>query len=306
MFAAKVVCKPKDPFSFELSAEIFKQGDKQIRSYNGQDYKQIIRLENKLILVKILSTGSVEEPELQVQMFSNRQISEGDKEKTTEKIKGIFNLDLDLYAFYKIAMQDEILSNIVQKLWGLRSPTTQSVFEALVDSIIEQQISLKVATTLERRIIKKLGESLQVNDEIYYAYPTPKALALASLEELQNFGLSRRKTEYIKEIASKILESKLDLENYKNYENTNHVIEELDSMRGIGTWTAELTVIRSMHKWDAFPADDIGLRRILSHYYCKNNRISCAEASAIAKPWGKWRGLAAFYFVIADIIGIEA
>jgi DNA-3-methyladenine glycosylase II len=179
------------------------------------------------------------------------------------------------------------------------------VFEALVDSIIEQQISLQVATGLERKMIKQFGEALTLEDKVYFAYPTPQALANASLESLTRLGLSHRKAEYVKEISRLVTLGKLDLEKFKKYEETSKVVNELDAIRGVGAWTAELTVLRSMQKWDAMPADDVGLRRIIAHYYCKDEKITAVQARQVAEPWGKWRGLAAFYFVVAEIVGLE-
>ena len=69
------------------------------------------------------------------------------------------------------------MTQIAQQLYGLKNPTTPTVFEALVDSIVEQQISIKVAHALEERIIKKFGEALTLDGETYYAYPTPQNIA---------------------------------------------------------------------------------------------------------------------------------
>jgi len=121
---------------------------------------------------------------------------------------------------------------------GLRSPTTQTVFEALVDSIIEQQISLKVAASIERGIIKKYGRSVVLADKKYFAYPIPRTLSLVELEDLRNCGLTQRKAEYIKEISHAITNGKLDLEKLKESKSAEEIIEELDSIRGIGVWTA--------------------------------------------------------------------
>ena len=155
-------------------------------------------------------------------------------------------------------------------------------------------------------MIKKFGESIDVESEVYYNYPTPNLLAQANIEELRACGLSQRKAEYVKEISTLVADCKLDLEKFRSYENTQEIIKELDDIRGVGVWTAELTVIRSMQKWDAMPADDIGLRRIIGHYYCRDQRITSEEAKKIATPWGKWRGLAAFYFVIAEMLNLGA
>jgi len=301
----KITIEALPPFSFDLSAEIFADGDKQIRKYENGRFWQILRVNGKLILAIVESVGTVDEPKLSAELRSDTKMTEDDKKKAAETIKALFNLDFDPTPFYETAKQDKIMAKIMQKLWGLRSPTTQTVYEALVDSIVEQQISLKVANTLERKIIKKYGDTLTVDGETYYEYPTPQRIASATVEALRQCGLSQRKAEYIKEVSTLIATGKLDLEKYKKYDSADKIIEELDAVRGIGVWTAELTIIRAMQKWDALPADDLGLKRIIAHYYRKDNKINSAEARRIAEPWGKWKGLAAYYLVVAEMRGVE-
>ena len=102
-----------------------------------------------------------------------------------------------------------------------------------------------------------------------------------------------------------IVEGKLDLEKFKSYEDPGKIVEELCRIRGIGRWTAELTMIRGMHKLEAIPADDVGLRRCISHYYCNDRRISGEEVRKIAGKWGKWKGLASFYLIMAGRSEVE-
>jgi DNA-3-methyladenine glycosylase II len=210
-----------------------------------------------------------------------------------------------LKPFYETVKNDKIMAHLTRELWGLKSPTTQTAFEALVDSIVEQQISLKVANVIECKITKKFGGTLDLEGNIYYAYPTPQNMASASIEEIRQCGLSLRKAEYIKEVSTLITQGKLDLEKFRNYESTEQIIRELDEIRGIGVWTAELTMLRGMQRLEALPADDLGLRRVISHYYCDGKMISGAEARQIAKIWGNWKGLAAYYLVVANMKGVE-
>jgi len=79
----------------------------------------------------------------------------------------------------------------------------------------------------------------------------------------------------------------------------------MDELKGIGVWTAELTMLRSMQKWDAFPADDLGLRRTIANYYRNGKKIASTEARKIAEPWGEWKGLAAYYLVVAETLEIS-
>jgi DNA-3-methyladenine glycosylase II len=187
----------------------------------------------------------------------------------------------------------------VQRFRGLKSPLTPTPFEALIESIIEQQISLIVAHSLQIKVVKSFGDSLNVRGRTYYAFPTPLALGSASTEQLRQCGLSLKKAEYVRDISSLISQGKLDLAKYESYDDARAVIQELDKLRGIGVWTAEMTLIRGMGRLDTFPADDVGLRRVISHYYLNNRKILSEEARDIAVRWGRWKALASFYLIIA-------
>ena len=112
-----------------------------------------------------------------------------------------------------------------------------------------------------------------------------------------------RKGEYIREISRKILEGTLDLERFKTFPDTEPIISELMKVRGIGRWTAELTILRGLHRPDAFPADDVGVRRFISNVYHNGEKISPADARLFAHQWGDWKGFAAYYLEIADLMG---
>ncbi len=116
--------------------------------------------------------------------------------------------------------------------------------------------------------------------------------------------MSLRKSEYIIDISKLIVDDKLDLDHLKEYNDVTKIIDELSQLRGVGEWTAHLTVLRSMHRHRAFPADDLGLRRSISHFYCNDKKITADDARKIAGKWGKWRGLAGFYLIAGEIRGI--
>jgi DNA-3-methyladenine glycosylase II len=293
------------PFDFDLTAKIFSGGDRQIQNYEKGRYWQVIRVNGRVILIAVKAVGSVNKPRLQVELASNEEISTSEKKSAENVVRTLFNLDLDLKPFYKQISHDEPLKNAVQKLIGLKSPGTPTVFEALVDSVVEQQISLNAANSMETRIVKTFGEQLTLKGEVFYAFPTPQQLGSASIEQLKKCGLSSRKAEYIQEISKLVMRGKLDLEELKRCDDGTRIVGELDKIRGIGVWTAEMTMLRGMHKLEALPADDLGLRRIISHYYCGDAKISGDEVRRISAKWGKWKGLAAFYLIMAEMIEHE-
>ena len=303
--ARRIEFKTVSPFDFELSCEIFSAGDKQIRKYEKKRFWQIIRVNGRLLLATVRSLGTVENPRIVADLKAEGKLARDEIKLAKETIGNLLNLDFDLTSFYEQIKTDEVMKHITRRLWGLKSLTTPTVFEALVDSIIEQQISIKVATAIENKLIRKFGDNLNLEGERYYAYPTPQKLASADVEQIRQCGLSYRKADYIKGISTLVVNGELDLEKLKNCSDMDEIINELDTVRGVGLWTAELTMLRGMQKFDAFPADDLGLRRAISRYYIIGETISSLQARKTAENWGRWKGLAAYYLIIAEMKNIE-
>jgi DNA-3-methyladenine glycosylase II len=302
----KITLDAVPPFSFDLSAEIFSNGDRQIRKYEKNRFGQIIRTNGKLILATVKSEGTIDKPKLSAELKSDKALTQDDAKKAQETISVLFSLNFDLAPFYEDVKTDDTMTRVTQKLWGLKSPTTQTAFEALIDSIVEQQISLKVANSIESKLTKRFGDALSIDGEVYYAYPTPQKLASVGIDAIRQCGLSQRKAEYIQGIAELVADGELNLEKLKNCGSANEIISELDRVRGVGLWTAELTMLRGMQKFEALPADDLGLRRTIVRYYCGGKVITSAQARQIAENWGRWKGLAAYYLVVAEMKDIEA
>jgi DNA-3-methyladenine glycosylase II len=294
--------KPLPPFDLDLSARLFSDGDWRIRRYEASRYWQVVRLEKRLALATVRSLGTVDEPELSVNLEPDEGLSEADRMTAGALVNKIFNLHLDLQPFYESVKGDRVMSQLTRALRGLRSPSTPSVFEALIDSIIEQQISLYAAWSMQRRLTEAFGDTLAMGDKTYFAFPRPERLVEATIEQLRSCGLSQRKAEYVRGVSQLVING-LDLECLKALVDEK-VIEELSEIRGVGVWTAELTMIRGMQKFDAIPADDLGLRRSIAHYYYDDRKISGAEARRTAEQWKGWRGLGGFYLIMGERLGI--
>jgi len=294
---------PVPPFNFELSASIFSGGDPQIRSYGEGAFRQVMRANGHLILVTVTSDGTVDLPKVKVRIQPG-PIPQGVLKIVRQAVTSLFNLDLDLSLFTTAVKEDPVMSAIAVRLRGLKPPRTVTVFEALADSILEQQISLAAAHSIEKRVTRTFGDTLEWEGREYYAFPTPGRLADVSPEELRACGLSLKKAEYILGIARQIRDGTLDLEAHGPADDTETIIRKLSGLRGVGLWTAELAVLRGLSRLDAIPADDLGIRRSISRYYSKASRIDTGEARRIARAWGEWKGLAAYYLLVAERMGI--
>jgi DNA-3-methyladenine glycosylase II len=294
-----LLLSPVPPFDFGLSASIFAGGDPGIRSFADGVFRQPLRVRGRLVLVAVTLEGTVDHPRLRVRA-DPRPLPDDVTDAVGEAVNRLFNLDLDLSPFERAVVSDPVMSAIVRELRGLKPPRTATLFEALVDSVIEQQISLSAAHSIGERFTRTFGDTLLLEGRTYHAFPTPERLAEAALEEVRACGLSLSKAEYILGIARQVREGSLDLEHHGPGEETATLVRELSTLRGVGVWTAELALLRGLSRLDAIPADDLGIRRAITRYYARESRIGTAEARRIAEAWGAWRGLAAYYLLVAE------
>ncbi len=291
---------PLPPYNFHQSALIFAHGNPQIRTYQNGVFSMTLMIEKTPVRIQLWSRGTIPNPVLHLEITSEETISPHMKDNVEKVVNDIFNLQEDISPMYQDFEDDPDIKPLIEELYGLRSPTTLTVFEALVDTIIEQQISLSVAYTLEDRLIIKTGKTLNLDNQPHYCYPTPDILATIPIEVFRSCGLTTRKSEYIRDISMKILHGEIDLENMKLMNDTKEIIDILCTFRGIGRWSAELILLRGFHRYDAFPAADIALRRMIGERFCGGRKISAEDAQEIAHTWGRWKGLISFYLEVAD------
>jgi len=296
---------PRPPYDFTLSAAIFSTGEPDIRTFKDGVFRQVLDTGNELVLAEVRSSGTTDNPELVISLRSDRPVGKAGTRRAGELVASLLSINDDMDPFYQAVAGDPILADLTARLRGVRAPVTLTVFEALADSIIEQQISLKAAHSIENRLIRAVGKQLVPDGTVYYCHPDPAILATTADSTFRACGMTVRKGEYLRDVSRLILDGDLDVEGFRQYPDTETVIEELVKIRGIGRWTAELTILRGLHRPDAFPADDVGVRRFISQFYLGGTKISAAEARTFAKRWGAWRGFAAYYLEVADLLGIR-
>jgi len=285
--------KIEGPFNFELSAP---PSFPWLVS-NGT-HSRLLRLDSgKLVLVSVRSVSTVRKPKLEVTVKSKSKISKEDKEETISKISKIFGLNQDLIGFYSFAEKDPVLRRVVHDFYGLRGYSEPTVFETIVIAILEQQVTLNYAHKMRELLIKKFGDKMEVNHQVYYTFPSPEALGKASIDELRKCGLSRYKASYIKEISRSIVKGEFSSEELGQL-SIEKAMESLMKLKGIGRWTAEYILARGLGR-NVIPADDIALRKAISEFYFGGKELSGEETREFAQQWGKYRGPSAFYLLYA-------
>jgi len=275
---------PKPPFDFELNCRVFGYDKPMPEVYEEGVWRRAVRLvSGKLIPVALQSIGTIEEPKIEVKVFQT--VTEQEEEELKKKLDELFSFSQDLIALYAFMDKDPVLRDLKVKFYGLKAGSIgATVFESIIKSIIQQQISIRVAFSITNKMVTRFGEQTEAEDIIYYDFPTPKRLAEATLEEIRHCGLSWRKAEYIKGIATKTADAEFDPEGLRALSN-EQVAETLKKFRGVGTWTAEMVLSAGLKRNACIPAGDLGVRRTFSRFYSDERILSETEVRNIAEEW---------------------
>lgn len=150
--------------------------------------------------------------------------------------------------------QDPILGKVIDQIGHIDRTVIPDLFEALVNSIVSQQISSKALATVWERITARCSPL------------TPAHIHSLPAEQLQSCGISMRKASYIKEAAARILDGRLDLHELAQLPD-DQVRRILCELPGIGPWTAEMLLIFSLQRPDVLSCGDFGIRKGLCMVY---------------------------------------
>ena len=164
----------------------------------------------------------------------------------------LLGLGVDLSAFAAMADADPMLGPLAERMRGLKPPRFPTVFEALVNGVACQQLSLAVGIHLLNRLAADSRTSHVRRSRRRARVPRPEQLAALEPEELKRYGFSLTKARTIVEAARAIASGELDLEALQRLDDAA-AVERLTRLRGVGRWTAEYVLLRGLGRLNVFP-----------------------------------------------------
>jgi DNA-3-methyladenine glycosylase II len=178
--------------------------------------------------------------------------------------------------------RDRILKKLIPQFGPVHLMTRGDPFATLARSIVGQQISVKAAQAVWDRV------------EAASVAMTPAHVVELGQQRLAACGLSKRKAEYILDLAQHFRCGTLHVDTWADMDD-EAVIAELTQIRGIGRWTAEMFLIFNLVRPDVLPLDDVGLIRAISVNYFSGEPVTRSEAREVAANWEPWRTVATWY-----------
>ena len=174
--------------------------------------------------------------------------------------------------------------DIETRLRRRKEEAPADAYGALLRAIVGQQLSTKAARTIYLRVLDLFGGTT----------PSPQQLLEASEEDLRACGLSGRKTEYVRDLASHVLDGELELDRLAELED-EEVIEEIVAVRGLGRWTAEMFLLFHLQRPDVLSGGDLGIRKAIQIEYGLEEMPTPTRVLEIGEPWRPHRSLASLY-----------
>ncbi|MGH2938268.1 MAG: DNA-3-methyladenine glycosylase family protein [Solirubrobacterales bacterium] len=192
----------------------------------------------------------------------------------------------------ELAAADPVMAELIDRLGPLSYATRLrrrkeerpvDAFGALLRPLVGQQISTKAARAIYLRML-----------DLFDGPPTPEAMLALTEEDLRGVGFSRRKVEYVHDLARHALDGSLELDRLTEL-GDEEVVAEIVAVRGFGPWTAEIFLIMHLGRPDVVVTGDLGIQKAIMVEYGLGSMPTPKEVEARAEPWRPNRSLACLY-----------
>lgn len=177
-------------------------------------------------------------------------------------------------------------------------PGYPTLFEALVHTILGQQISAAAANAHRAALALRFGTPFAFGGHVYWTFPDAASLAGERLVSLRRPGLSTAKALAVRELARTFGRGGL-AEAALAAMPADAAIETLTALPGIGRWTAEWVLLRALRRFDVVPAGDLAVRHALTWFAGRQELLSEAGVRDLTARWAPYGGLIAFRLLLA-------
>ena len=192
--------------------------------------------------------------------------------------------DLDNEKVKYLINTDEKLGKLIRYINKTELIIEEDGFKCIVKYIIGQQISDKARETIWQRVCSVLKKKV-----------TPEKILEINDNELRKVGLSERKVNYIKILASAVISEDINFYDFKELTN-EEIIKKLTALKGIGQWTAEMYLIFSLGRENIFSKGDGTIRRTIQWMYNLEKLPSPEILIKYFSSWTQYATIVSLYF----------
>lgn len=206
-----------------------------------------------------------------------------------------FDLTNPLDDFYQRLAANETLAYMATDFKGLRLMGIEDMFEAICWCIIGQQINLTFAYKLKRRLVERFGDAVSFEGKNYHLFPHYSVLAEASFDELKEMQYSTQKANYIISTAKAFANGEISKEMIRQLPELSAKQKALTNLKGIGIWTANYVLMKTLKEFTCIPYGDIGLLNSLANHQIISDRKDLDTINRFFEDFKGWESYLTFY-----------
>lgn len=267
-----------------------------IDRWDGQAYSRVLAISGTPAFVEVTQAGDLRSPRLHIHATAEVFPADADRQ-IVEALRKLLGFQRDLRPFYRFAETEPRLREISRRFLGLKPPRFASAFEAIVNGIACQQLSLHVGLTLLNRLAERAGCPFETATGARFSFPDAKNVAKLSVGTLRHIGFSTNKALALKQLAASILDRAFDPEDLVNVAN-DEAEGRLLALRGVGQWTAEYVLLRGLGRFDVFPSQDVGGRRNLARWLGTKVPLDDDRMNRLRRRWHPYFGFLYFHLLL--------
>jgi DNA-3-methyladenine glycosylase II len=291
---------PLAPFRLDLTAwALRRRPHNAIDDWEQCTYRRVLPIDDGSAALSVTQDGTPEAPRLSARVGAMR-IGPSSERLVRRRLNRLLGLEVDLSDFAAMAAPDPLLGPLAARLQGLKPPRFTTVFEALVNGVACQQLSLDVGIHLLNRLTAERGRPVSEDPEGMRAFPGPEELASADPGEVKRLGFSHTKARAIVDAARAITSGDLDLEGMEQLEDAA-AMERLTHLRGIGRWTAEYVLLRGLGRLHVFPGDDVGAHNKLRRLFDIDTDLDYDAVKRLVRRWHPYAGVVYFHLLLDSL-----
>jgi DNA-3-methyladenine glycosylase II len=292
--------KPVAPFRLDYTVWALRRRPvNEIDRWDGTAWRRVHELAEGICEVRVTQAGPPENPILRV-LCSGAGLTRDAKTPIRNLLTRMLGLETDLSGFYDLTRQHRTMAALAERFRGVRLPRFPTLFEALVNGIACQQLSLTVGIILLNRLSESYGARLGTPEGTVFAFPRPERLAGADITGLRRLGFSRQKAQALIELSNRVGNKAVDLSGLEAMGNAE-ATEKLMELRGVGRWTADYALLRGMGRFMIFPAGDVGARNRLQDVLHISKPLDDEGVRKRLRRWDSYAGLIYLHLLLAGL-----
>jgi len=185
------------------------------------------------------------------------------------------------------------LRPVVRRAAGVLLPGHPSLFEALVQTVLGQQLAAQIANRQRAAFVRAFGTRHEIHGQDYWTFPDPAAVVDAGGHRIRALGLSRVKAHAIRAIARELAAGYLTEARLSPLPVAD-VIGTLTELPGVGRWTSEWVPLRALRRFEVVPAGDLAIRKAIGWLFRSRAIPTEQRVRDAAAAWSPYGGLVAY------------